>query len=80
MPRLPIHELFDDVRAAVARPVGQKEILSDPAAQKALDIEWEKLEKKKAWMYETVCEWTDVVKRVKQSGTKAHIGSYRQGL
>ena len=72
--RLPIHELFDDVRAAVARPVGQKEIQSDPAAQKSLDVEWEKLEKKRAWMYETVCEWNDVVKRVKSTNSKAHIG------
>jgi hypothetical protein len=35
----------------------EKEIRANPKAQQALDVEWEKLVKKKAWQYETVSEW-----------------------
>ena len=38
-----------ELMAMVARPVGRKELLSNPKAQASLDVEWDKLMKKKAW-------------------------------
>ena len=48
--------------AMVARPVGQKELMQNPKAQASLDVEWEKLMKKRAWDMdmESVCEWERV--------------------
>ena len=58
----------------VARPVNRKEIKSNPKAQEALDIEWNKLVKKTAWLYDTVSEWHDISQKAKKSGNKVHVG------
>ena len=58
----------------VARPVGKKEIRANPKAQQALDVEWDKLVKKKAWQYETVSEWKVIADRAKKTGKKVHVG------
>ena len=58
----------------VARPVGSKEIRSNPKAQKALDIEWDKLIAKNAWLYDTVREWSQIASKAKKEGKKVHIG------
>ena len=46
--------------ALVARPVNQKELNSNPEAQKSLDVELEKLVNKRAWVIASVREWDDV--------------------
>ena len=58
----------------VARPVNRKEIRSNPKAQAPLDVEWVKLEKKDAWLYDTVQEWREVAAKAKKQGRKVHIG------
>ena len=60
--------------AMVARPVGRKELLSNPKAQASLDVEWDKLIKKKAWDMASVREWNDVSAEAKKKGKKAHVG------
>ena len=47
---------FHFLNALVARPVGQKELNNTPAAQAALDKEWNILVNKRAWDYSTVRE------------------------
>ena len=56
--------------AMVARPVGRKELLSNPKAQASLDVEWDKLMKKKAWDMASVREWDDVSSEAKKRGKK----------
>ncbi|CAL1139216.1 unnamed protein product [Cladocopium goreaui] len=56
------------------QPVGKKEIRANPKAQQALDVEWEKLVKKKAWQYETVAEWKVIADKAKKIGKKVHVG------
>ena len=60
----------------VARPVGQKELMQNPKAQASLDVEWEKLMKKRAWDMdmESVCEWERVSGDSQKSGRKVHVG------
>ena len=60
--------------ACVARPVGKKEIAQQPKAQAALDKEWDKLVKAKAWTEENVREWKDVASEASRKGVKAHVG------
>ena len=48
------------INTLVARPVNKKEIRANPKAQESLDIEWNKLVKKTAWLYDTVQEWSKV--------------------
>ena len=62
------------INTLVARPVNRKEIRSNPKAQASLDVEWVKLEKKDAWLYDTVQEWKDVALKAKKQGKKVHIG------
>ena len=62
------------INTLVARPVNRKEIRSNPKAQASLDVEWVKLEKKDAWLYDTVQEWKDVASKAKKQGKKVHIG------
>ena len=65
---------FQFSNALVARPVGQKEINNTPAAQAALDKEWNNLVNKGAWDYSTVREWDDVSKEAIKNKTKVHVG------
>ena len=65
-----IHEAI----AMVARPVGRKELLANPKAQASLDVEWEKLMKKKAWDMLSVREWEDVSHEAKKKNKKVHVG------
>ena len=58
----------------VARPVNRKEIRSNPKAQESLDVEWQKLIKKTAWLFDTVTEWGEVAGKAKKSGKKVHVG------
>ena len=46
--------------AAVARPVGKKEIGENSAAKAAMDKEWNNLKEKEVWDLESVREWSSV--------------------
>ena len=65
---------FHFSNALVARPVGQKEINNTPAAQAALDKEWNNLTSKGAWDYSTVREWDDVSREAIKNKTKVPVG------
>ena len=67
-------EDIHDAIAMVARPVGRKELLANPKAQASLDVEWEKLLKKKAWDMLSVREWEDVSREAKKKNKKVHVG------
>ena len=62
------------LNALVARPVGPKEVSENPAAQASLDLEWNKLESKPAWWYNTVQEWEHVAAEARRTGEKVHVG------
>ena len=66
-------DIYDAI-AMVARPVGRKELLSNPKAQAYLDAEWEKLMKKKAWDMLSVREWEDASREAKKKNKKVHVG------
>ena len=71
----PMHMSEEDVHdAVVARPVGKKELLANPKAQASLDVEWEKLMKKKAWDILSVRDWEDVSREAKKKNKKVHVG------
>ena len=56
-------------------PVGRKEMESNPGAQKSIDVEWNNLESKGAWGYNTVRKWPQVAKEAKSRGEKVHVGN-----
>ena len=58
-------EVFE-LMAMVARPVGHKELKSNPKAQAPLDVEWDKLMKKKAWDIGSVREWKTFPMKLKR--------------
>jgi len=58
----------------VARPVGKAEIRTSPAAQQALQKEWDKLRKAGCWDEGGVREWAEVADQARKSGKKAHVG------
>ena len=53
------------INTLVARPVNRKDVRSNPKAQEALDVEWNKLVKKTAWLYDAVSDWKSFLKRPK---------------
>ena len=61
-----------ELMAMVARGVGHKELNQTPPVY--LDVEWDKLMKKKAWGVGSVREWKSVSKEAKKKGKKVHVG------
>ena len=60
--------------SCVAKSIGKREALANPAAKASLDKEWDKLRRQKCWNEEAVMEWSEVVKMAKQKKIKAHVG------
>ena len=71
-PKVPDHHF--PFNALVARPVGKKEIQTTPAAQKALDTEWEKLVKAGVWDEQHPREWSDLSAEARKSDRTVHVG------
>ena len=61
------------VPACVARPVGKKEIASQPKAREAAAKEWKRLWEKDVWDA-TVVEWYDVAAEARKSNVNVHMG------
>ena len=59
--------------AMVVRTVKRKEMLSTPAAMKAMDDEWHKLSKQIVWNLTTVREQDDVAAKARYNNIKAHF-------
>ena len=68
------------INTLVARPVNRKEIRSNPKAQEALDVEWNKLVKKTAWLYDTGAQWKSVSEKAKKTGKKVHVGKVFENM
>ena len=62
------------INTLVAQPVNKKEIRFNPKARESLDIEWNKLVEKTAWLYDTLQEWSTVSEGAKKKGKKVHVG------
>ena len=60
--------------AAVARPVGKKELEATPKARDSRDKEWKKLWEKKVRDYDGWEDWDKVSNRARKDGRKIHIG------
>ncbi len=60
--------------AAVARPVSRREIAENPAAARAMQVEWDRLRRKKVWRESVVREWADVAREARENGTEVHMG------
>ena len=82
MPTVPTKEEHRDklnigdpmFNACVARSVGKAEIAANKGAQAALDKEWDRLAKAKAWDETRVAEWSVIAAKHRANDTKAHIG------
>jgi len=60
--------------ALVARPVSRQEVAKTPAAQAALQKEWDRLRAAGCWDESRVREWSDVAAYARKSGQTAHMG------
>ena len=68
------HRAYMNVfNAMVTRTVKRKEMLSTPAAMKAMDDEWDKLSKQMAWDLITVREQDDVAAKARYNNIKVHF-------
>ena len=71
-PKIPDHPL--PISALVARPVGKKELLSNPAAKAAMDKEWQRLKDQEVWDMDSVSEWSDVAATARRDGKDIQLG------
>jgi len=60
--------------AMVARPVSRQEVAKLPAAQAALQKEWDRLRAAGCWDETKVREWSDVASEARKTGKIAHMG------
>jgi hypothetical protein len=82
MPTVPTKEEHRDklqmgdplFNACVARSVNKAEIAANKEAQIAVDKEWDRLVKAKAWDVTKVAEWSTVAAKHRTNNTKGHIG------
>ena len=58
----------------MARPVNKAEVRVTPAAQAALQKEWDKLRAAGCWDESGVREWADVASEARRKNAKAHVG------
>ena len=71
-PRIPAH--MNVFNAMVVRTVKRKEMLSTPAAMKAMDDEWNKLSKQIVWDLNTVRKQDEVAEQARSNNIKIHFG------
>ena len=70
-----LHQVADEMYAAVAKVLSPKEIASSPEAQAAMDKEWKKLVDKGCWVEKKVREFESVASEAKKSEQKVHFGN-----
>ena len=63
----------------VARSVSRAEFIANPKAMEAYWKEWENLEKKSVWRWETLREWDDVAAEAREGNKEVHFG-YMLGI
>ena len=60
--------------AAVARPVGKKELSESPAALQAMKKEWGRLRERKVWDESVIREWSEVAGEAQKMGKVVNFG------
>ena len=68
-------EVSSDMYAVVAKVLSPKEVSNNPAAQAALDKEWQKLVDKGCWVEKKVREYEAVASEAKKDNAKVHLGN-----
>ena len=68
-------EVSSDMYAVVAKVLSPKEVSTNPAAQAALDKEWQKLVDKGCWIEKKVREYVSVASEAKKGNGKVHFGN-----
>ena len=68
-------EISSDMYAVVAKVLSPKEVSTNPAAQAALDKEWQKLVDKGCWVEKKVREYEAVASEAKKDNAKVHFGN-----
>ena len=68
-------EISSDMYAVVAKVLSPKEVSTNPAAQAALDKEWQKLVDKGCWVEKKVREYEAVASKAKKDNAKVHFGN-----
>ena len=72
------HNSFDSFYpptfVASARPVNRNEWQGIPDAEEAYWKEWNNLENKQVWKWDTLAEWDDVARHHRKQGTECHFG------
>ena len=68
-------EVSSDMYAVVAKVLSPKEVSTNPAAQAALDKEWQKLVDKGCWVEKKVREYEAVASEAKKDSAKVHFGN-----
>ncbi len=59
--------------AMISRPVRKAELMKEPAAQRAVQLEWEKLRKAECWDEVHVREWVEVSAEAKMYTENLHV-------
>ena len=62
--RVKTHLQHMGLTAAASRPVANKEMLSTPAAVKAMDAEWQRLRDQQVWDESVVKKWSDIAAKL----------------
>ena len=68
-------EVSSDMYAVVAKVLSPKEVSTNPAAQAALDKEWQKLVDKGCWVEKKAREYEAVASEAKKDNAKVHFGN-----
>ena len=68
-------EISSDMYAVVAKVLSPKEVSTNPAAQAALDKEWQKLVDTGCWVEKKVREYEAVASEAKKDNAKVHFGN-----
>ena len=58
----------------VARSVSRNEFISNPKAMDAYWKEWDNLQEKNVWRWETLAEWDDVANAARENNSEVHFG------
>ena len=59
---------------ATSKPVQRKDFIHDEEARNAYWKEWNNLESKEVWKWDTLCEWDDVSSEARAKGEEIHFG------
>ena len=56
------------------KPINREECIGNPLATEAYWKEWNNLEAKEVFRYETLSEWSEITSRARGNGEEIHFG------